>query len=589
MLAIIGSALFAVIGTPVIVRTTIDVILDDQPLPAAQWIANIWQTFRQDLSTTALLACAACLILVMSLASGCTEYLGARWTALAAERSARTLRNRLYDHLQRLPVAYFAKAETGDLVQRCTSDIDTVRLFVGSQIVELVRLLLYALLIVPILFWIDLRMGIASTALMPILAAISLYFFFSIRNAFKTMDEAEGALTATIQENITGIRVVRAFARQNHERQKLAKRNAAFRDGERRLFVLFARFWSLTDLMIFSQLGLALFYGAYLAVLGPEQGGITVGALYQCWYYIGMVAWPLRQLGRILGEWGKATVASGRINEVLTQPEEEDPDNPTLPDGSTITGDLVFDRVTVRYDDNAPVLEDISFTARPGQTVALLGPSGAGKSTLISLLLRFIDPESGSITFGGHKLTDLPRALVRSQISSVLQEPFLYSRSVRENLLLAETSAADNQLAHAAETAAIHSSIESFERGYDTLVGERGITLSGGQRQRLAIARALLRDAPILLLDDALSAVDTRTERRILEGLKKRHENQITLLIAHRLTTVMHADLIIVLDHGRITQQGTHEQLVAQPGAYQRLWHVQSGDLNNDRQGATHV
>ncbi|MEQ9460511.1 MAG: ABC transporter ATP-binding protein [Phycisphaeraceae bacterium] len=581
-LAVIASAGLAVIGTPVIVRYTIDFVLRNDATQGPAWLLELWSSISQNYTTATILAAAGTLVLIIVSASAVFEYLGGRYTAYASERIARSVRDRMYDHLQRLPVQYFAHAETGDLVQRCTSDIDTVRLFVGSQIVELFRVVLLAALIVPILFWIDWRMGLISTILMPVLLFVSTYFFFSIRNSFKTMDEAEGALTATIQENISGIRVVRAFARQDYERTKLAERNAAFRDGEIRLFVLFARFWSLTDLLIFSQLGLALFYGAHLAILGPDQGGITIGQLYQYWYYIGMVGWPLRQLGRILGEWGKAIVAAGRINEVLATPEEtiNDP-QPTnnLPD--RLQGDLVFTNVTARYDDAEPVLHDISFTAKPGQTVALLGPSGSGKSTLISLLLRFITPAEGTVTFAGHDITQLPRQTLRGQISSVLQEPFLYSRSVRENLLLAARSAGDDQLAGAAETASIHSSILDFERGYDTLVGERGVTLSGGQRQRLAIARALLRDAPILLLDDALSAVDTQTEQRILQGLRKRHAEQITLLVAHRLTTVIHADLILILDHGRIIQRGTHQQLITQPGPYQRLWAIQSGTIDD--------
>ncbi|QDU72530.1 ABC transporter ATP-binding protein [Mucisphaera calidilacus] len=586
LLTMVVASVLDIVGTPVIVRYMIDHVLGDAAPVGPAWFVTWWRRLAESYAPSVILGLAAALILAVSLARGVLDYLAGRCTAFASELSAQRLRDRLYDHLQRLPVGYFARAETGDLVQRCTSDIDTVRLFVGGQIVELVRIALYSSIVVPLLFWMDWRMGIASTALLPVLAGVSLYFFYSIRQSFKVMDEAEGALTATIQENITGIRVVRAFARQDHERAKLAERNAAFREGERRLFVLFARFWSLTDLLIFTQLGVALFYGARLAMLGPDQGGISVGQLWQYWLYIGMVAWPMRQLGRILGEFGKATVASKRINEVLSESMESNP--AAMPAGvpERLDGDLVFEGVSVAYDDAEPVLRDISFTARRGQTVALLGPSGSGKSTLMSLLLRFVEPSEGRILFGGHDIATLPRGFVRSHISSVLQEPFLYSRSVRENLLLAERSAGEEQMAHAMETAAIHSSVLDFEKGYDTLVGERGITLSGGQRQRLAIARALLRDAPILLLDDALSAVDTRTERRILEGLRRRHRDQITLLVAHRLTTVMQADQILVLESGGIRQRGTHAELVAQPGPYQRLWAIQSGaDGEEDHHG----
>lgn len=575
--AMLIASLLDIVGTPVIVRYMIDHVLNDVPPAGPSWFIDAWSRFTDGRPASSILAVAAVLILFIALMRGFLDYYSGRCTAQASEQTAHRLRDRLYDHLQRLPVAYFAKAETGDLVQRCTSDIDTVRMFVGAQIVELVRISLYSLIVIPILFWMDWRMGFASTALLPVLLGVSLLFFYAIRDSFKAMDEVEGALTATIQENITGIRVVRAFARQDYEREKLAQRNAAFRDGERHLFVLFARFWSITDFLIFSQLGVALFYGVHLAILGPDQGGISIGQLWQYWLYIGMVAWPMRQLGRILGESGKATVASNRIQEVLQEDVESDPQPQleALPD--RLFGELTFDDVSASYDGGDPVLRGISFTAKPGQTVALLGPSGSGKSTLISMLLRFVEPSAGRISFAGHDISQLPRGYIRQHISSVLQEPFLYSRSVRENLLLAERSAGEEQIAHASETAAIHSSVLDFEKGYDTLVGERGITLSGGQRQRLAIARALLRDAPILLLDDALSAVDTRTERRILEGLRKRHEKQITIIVAHRLTTVMQADLILVLEHGEIRQRGSHADLVGQPGPYQRLWKIQSG------------
>ena len=319
------------------------------------------------------------------------------------------------------------------------------------------------------------------------------------------------------------------------------------------------------------QQALVLFSGAYFIA----TGSLTVGTLFAFLMFLNMLLWPVRQMGRTLTELGKSVVALNRIGEILSVPVESDPEKPITPAepsaGRIEVRDLVF-----RYGEEESELNGISFTVEPGETLAIVGPSGSGKSTLMSLLLRLYDYQSGSIRFDGHELTDLDRSWVRSQFSVVMQEPFLYSKTIGENIRLSRAGAVDQDVAEAARLADIHETISSFGSGYRTLVGERGVTLSGGQRQRVALARALLQETPVLLLDDALSAVDAETEATILEALRSRHGRRTTLVIAHRLSTLAHADKVIVMEGGRITQAGRHSELLEREGLYRRLWSIQT-------------
>ncbi len=523
------------------------------------------------------LAVAGTAIVFVTALSGLFTYLRGRWAAIATERMIRRLRERLYDHLQHAPVAYHDKANTGDLVQRCTSDVDTIRTFYSSQLIEIGRAALLLASALPILIWMDWRMALIAVALMPIILTFSGLFFARVQKTFKAVDEAEGRLTSVLQENLTGIRVVRAFARQEFEKSKFAGRNQDFRHLNERLFDLLAIYWSASDLLIFLQTALVLFVGAARV----SHGTLSVGTLVAFLQYEVMVIWPVRQLGRILTEMGKAVVSLGRVQEILAQPAEADPPaSAAKPPAAPSLGQIVLRDVVFEHGGRR-VLDGINLTIQAGETLAVLGPSGSGKSTFVNLLLRFYDYRSGSITLDGVELSSLERKFVRSQFAVVMQEPFLYSKTLRENIALSRHTASEEETVDAAAAAAIHDSISAFEGKYETLVGERGVTLSGGQRQRVAIARALLRDAPVLVLDDALSAVDTRTEMAILDALRQRRGRRTTILIAHRISTLARADHLVVLDHGRIAQYGTHDELISSPGLYRRLWQVQ-GDLEDD-------
>ena len=558
---------------PIVSSVVLDVIISDNSPGASPFLslALEWIGGRDLLRANLWIA----IVLILSLTglAGLFTYLRGRWSALASEKIIRRLRDRLYDQLQHLPCSYYDRAETGDLIQRCTSDVETVRQFLINQVVEIGRAVLMLLVPLPLMFAIDARMtGISLILILPI-AGFSVLFFQKVRNRFEAVDKAEGRLTSALQENLTGIRVVRAFARQQYEIQKFSRRNGEHKDLDYRLYWLLAGFWSTSDLLCMAQIALVVFTGgSWLA-----SGSLGVGSFFFFLSAVNMFLWPVRMMGRILTELGKATVAIGRIQDILGHARESIPaTTATVEPAAGVRGEIVFADVTFSHRDSTAALENVSFRVTPGSTLALLGPSGSGKSTIVNLLLRLYDPGRGVIEMDGRDIATLDRKEVRRQISVVMQEPFLYLKTIRENLAVGRPAATHEEIAEASVTASVHETILQFEHGYETLVGERGITLSGGQRQRVALARALLKEPVILILDDALSAADTETESFILEALQSRRGRHTTIVIAHRLSTLMHADEILVFDRGRIIQRGTHNDLKEEPGLYRRIWKIQN-------------
>ena len=515
---------------------------------------------------------AAATIVLLTALAGFFTYLRGRWSAQASERITRRVRDRLYDQLQHLPCSFHDQAETGDLIQRCTSDVDTLRGFLVNQVVEIGRASMMLVIPLPLMFAIDARMAGVSLVLILPIVGFSVTFFRQVRARFLAVDEAEGRMSSTLQENLTGIRVVRAFARQDYEIEKFAARNGEHRDLNYGLYRLMATFWSASDVLCMGQIAIVVLAGG----VRMASGTMGVGTFFFFLMVVNMFIWPVRMMGRILTELGKATVAIGRLNDILAHPREENPVEPAVPMPVETPGEIVFRDVTFSHDAGGAAVSGVSFRVPSGSTLALLGPSGSGKTTIVNLLLRFYDSDEGTIEIDGQDIALMDRKDVRERISSVMQEPFLFSKTLGDNIRLGRATAAHEEIAAAASTACVHNTIEGFDKGYETLVGERGVTLSGGQRQRVALARALLKEPVLLILDDALSAVDTETEALILEALEKRRGRHTTIVIAHRLSTLMDADKILVLEGGRVVQQGNHSELVREPGMYRRIWEIQN-------------
>ncbi len=514
-----------------------------------------------------ILVCGLALVLFTVL-NGLFTFLRRRSVAFAAEGVAKTLRDRLYRHLEDVPYDYHKHVSTGDLVQRCTSDVDTIRRFIQVQLMEIVRTLVMFTLAAAVMFSINVKMTLISMAFLPILTVSSFVYFRYVRKFFAASDEAEGALSTMLQENLTGMRVVRAFGQQKNEIDKYTRLNADYRDKTFRLQKLLGFYWGLSDSVGYLQIAASLCAGVFFVL----KGEFTLGNVTLFTTYTSMLTWPVRQLGRILADLGKAAVSLERLDEILSAPVETEPGKAEKPD---MSGDIVFDNVCFGYERPNDVLDGVSFTAHKGETVAILGSTGSGKTSLVQLLQRLYVCTGGSITIGGVNVNDIEHGHLRRNIGIVLQEPFLYSRTILENIRICEPKAPIEDVYAAARTASVHDVIESFESGYDTIVGERGVTLSGGQQQRVAIARTLMQKARILIFDDSMSAVDTETDAAIRKSLLALRHDGITFIISHRITTLCEADRIIVLERGRIVQQGTHAELVNEDGLYRRIAIIQ--------------
>jgi ATP-binding cassette, subfamily B, bacterial len=508
----------------------------------------------------------------LALLEGGFTYFSGRMAAYTAENITRRLRDYLFDHLQRLTFTYHDKMQTGELIQRCTSDVDAVRRFYAEEAIGVGRILLLFLINFITLLTLNWQLGLLSVAVVPVVTWVSLYFFRKISDIYEEYQNQDAKLSTVLQENLTGVRVVKAFARQDYERDKFENENSElFRRG-RKLLVMHSLYWPLTDVITGAQMIVGYLAGALMAL----NGTISVGTYLA---YVGIIIWiiqPMRGLGRLIVQASTGLVSYQRLMEIVREDREILTDaRVALP--SDVRGEIVFENVGFEYEPGMPVLRDINFHLKAGQSVALIGSTGSGKTSLVNLLPRFYEYTTGRITLDGINIKDIAKEDLRRVIGIVEQEPFLFSRTIRENITYGVGYAvSDGDVEAAARAAAIHDVILTFPEGYQTLVGEKGVTLSGGQKQRVAIARILLKNPCILILDDATSSVDTETEASIREALQGLMQNRTTFIIAHRVQSVMNADLILVLDKGRIVQRGTHEQLMMQPGIYREICHLQA-------------
>lgn len=497
------------------------------------------------------------------------RYVSNIYNTKGAEGLTKTMRDQLFSHVQRLPFSWHMKNQTGDIIQRCTSDVEMIKNFISEQLTGVFRIVSLILLALIFMFSMNVKLALVALVFIPIIVGYSFYFHSHIRDSFLKCDENEGVLSNIAQENLTGVRVVRAFGREDYEKERFEKQNQIYTNAWMKLCKILAWFWGTGDLFSGLQLMLMVILGSVFCVNGAMSAGEFIAFIS----YNAMLTGPVRQLGRMISEMSKAGVSVERLCYIMNSEAEKDKEDASAPN---MRGDIVFEHVSFSYGE-IPILQDVSFTIPKGTTFGILGSTGSGKSTLMYLLNRLYDlpKENGRITIGGVDVADMKGEWVRSNIGMVLQEPFLFSRTIAENIGITKKNYSLTEIRKVAAIACVDESVMEFTKGYDTIVGERGVTLSGGQKQRTAIARMLTQNTPIMVFDDSLSAVDADTDARIRQELQKNLGDATVILIAHRVTTLMHADCIMVMDKGQIREMGTHAELMNKNGIYRQIYDMQ--------------
>ncbi|MBR5251877.1 MAG: ABC transporter ATP-binding protein [Oscillospiraceae bacterium] len=486
------------------------------------------------------------------------------------------MRQSVFEHLQRASFSYHKNVQTGDIIQRCSSDIDMVRNFV-VEMTQIIRVIAKIAMAYWFMFDISVGLSCISFISVPAISLFSVLFYRRIQEKFTVADEAEGELQAMAQENLSAPRVVRAFGKQKYELDRFQHHNEEFTRLWVKVGDLLAYFWAGGDVLTSFQIVLVLCASTVFAV----NGHITTGEVVSFMTFNSMLAWPIRSLGRIVGNMSKATVALGRIAEITEAPVEDYDSGADF----VFEDNITFHDVCFSFEDTV-IFDHLSFTIKKGQTVAILGASGSGKSTIMALLCRFYTPQSGSITIDGVNINDINLVQLRHNIALVMQEPFLFSKTIAQNIAITDKKPDMDKMINAAKIADVHEDIMGFRDGYDTIVGEKGVTVSGGQKQRIAIARCIYTGADMLMFDDSLSAVDAKTDRTIRGNLNRHTQNLTCVIISQRVNTLMQADNILVLDRGRIVQQGDHKTLCETDGIYREIVKIQQDVLEKTREEA---
>ena len=565
-----GASIFSSIVTtflnvvlPQIISFTIDSVIDDQePNSVFAYFAGLFggvEYLKRNIWILAVII--ICIALVMALFQYGVTYFNQR----ANQSLMRRMRNCLFSHIQRLPLRWHIEHQTGDIIQRCTSDADAISNFISNQLVYLFRIIIIVVLSLTFMFITNLKLALIAAAFIPVLIGSSLVVYSRAGKSFRKCDEEEGVLSTIAQENLTGVRVVRAFGRERYERDKFEKQNVYYTGLWVKILRFMSVYWTANDLLAALQCMVLIIVGSLFCINGEMSAGELVAFIS----YNTLLMGPVRQLGRIISNMSRAGVSIARIGEIMNAEEED------YGEAGPLSGDIEFKNVGFSYEEGKSVLHDVSFKVPQGSTLGVLGSTGSGKSTLMYLLDRLYPVTEGTITIGGKDINDIPPATIRSNIGLVLQEGYLYTGTIAENISVAGDDISQKDVEHAAEAACVDENIRSFAQGYDTVVGERGVTLSGGQKQRVSIARTLVRKTPILIFDDSLSAVDSDTDAAIRARLANEFGGATVILISHRITTVMHADNIIVMENGTIAEQGTNHELLQQNGIYRQIYDMQ--------------
>lgn len=560
---------------PRVISYTVDTLITGKESDLPAFIVDAIESIGGSAYIREHLYLIAVFLMVIGALSALCNYLYRYYNNKGAETLVETMRNEIFAHIARLPFSWHTKNQTGDIIQRCTSDVDAVKNFVSGQLTEVFRVVLMVAFSLYFMFTINVKLALIAVILIPINIAYSAYGHKRMGKIFEEADVEEGKLSAVVQENLTGVRVVRAFGRELFEKERFEKQNHDYWKMWIRMDWVLAWFWAIGTLLLSLQTMIVVVLGAVFAV----RGEMLAGEYIAFFSYNIMLTWPIRLLGRLISGLSRSEIATDRIRYIMNSEPEKDEGKKQRPD---MTGDIVFNNVSFAYDESKEIVKDVSFRIKGGTTVGILGGTGSGKSTLMHLLNRLYElpKENGSITISGVDIKDIEVGYLRENVGMVLQEPYLFSRTLAENIALGGGNAEIEDIKEAAGTASLLETIENFKEGFETTVGERGVTLSGGQKQRTAIARMLIGKSPIMVFDDSLSAVDAETDAKIRKGLMEKGKDSTVIIISHRITTLMAADNILVLDKGRLVESGTHDELIKNSGIYRKIYDIQSVALN---------
>ena len=579
LLSVVCSLIVTLLNAliPQVIGVAIDSVIGDAPVDGVFGVIVGALGGTQILKSNIWIAAVAVLVLAVGMAI--FRYLHTYLNVCANEKLMQRMRDGLFFRIQRLPLSWHTEHRTGDIIQRCTSDTQTVLNFISNQMMHLIRIVTLIILSLVFMFIMNWQLALIAAAFVPVVVGYSLIFYAKAAKKFRECDEQEGVLSTIAQENLTGARVVRAFGKEKYERDKFNNQNVYYTGLWVRLERFLALFWTSSEFLTALQLLCIIAVGTVFCI----QGNLTEGQFVAFVSYNAMLIGPVRQLGRIISNMSKAKVSLERIGEIMNGVPEEYGE-----DDGELSGDLEFKNVSFCYEEGKPVLKNINLTVPKGSTLGIIGGTGSGKSTLTYLLDGLYLPDEGEIYIGGKNIKDISLKTLRKNIGLVLQEGYLYSKTVGENIAIATPNCEPASIRHAAQVACVDENIQGFENGYDTIVGERGVTLSGGQKQRVSIARTLLRGTPILIFDDSLSAVDSDTDAAIRKNLAKEWEGATVIIISHRVTTVMHADNIIVMENGEISESGKNSELLAKGGVYKKIYDMQMSLPDELKEEAAH-